>query len=473
MDWTDSTMGWTLETSRDLIEWAHLDAPSYERPQTGSFKFTQDQDQQNFFRLRKVGSPRIYVVGDSISTPGAWPGKLAPLTGRHTFSQAIGGTTSPTMVNRARGVELVSPLTNPTTAGAIRMRWSRHIADRTHDSARRTEWAYYAKAVSEPVSIEVYQYGRFLGLAKRILKPFTTDFALNPKAIFCPGHGLSTGDRVTFISNDPGYPSDLSVTDSAAAWNFTSANLPSAIVERRVYYVANVTTDSFELKEFKNDIATLNIGSNALANQSIECGWEYNVNFTGGTWDVTWAARTKYDDCIWLLEVSANDFPGTATTVATVIIPNTQLLLNQMTEINPRYILVCPPIGSFTDRGPGTINWTNYYDTFMPWVRANYPNNYIDTMAIWSATRTAKELSLLLDPKTPECLWLAQTGTPTNEASWQVYRVATAGARQTWIGPGFTPLHLRTSFGDDIHPNNAGNKLISDAVAAKIAEKGW
>ena len=416
-------------------------------------------------------SPNIYVVGDSISTPGAWPAQLAPLTGRHTFSQAIGGTQSPSMVARARGAELAYPLTAPTTSGTIRMRWNRPIADRTHTNTYRTQWAYYAKAVSEPTRIDVYQHGRLLGQAQRILKPFTTDYAHNPKAIFCPGHGLKEGDRVTFISNDPGYPGDLSVTDSAASWNFTSANLPSAIVDRRVYFAANVTADSFELKELKADADTLNIGSNSTGTQSIECGWEFNVDYTaGGPWDVTWAARTKYDGWIWLLEVSANDIPN-KDVIEKVTIPNTQLLLSQMTESKPRYILVCPPTGSFIERGPGTLAWTNYYDIYMPWVKANHPGNYIDTMAIWSATRTAKELSLLRDPKTPELLWIA--GKPNDEASWQAYRVPTEGAYQTWVGPGFTPLHLRTSFNDSIHPNSVGNKLIADAVAALITQKGW
>ena len=469
VEWADSTMGWTLEISRDLNNWAHLDAADFERSQAGNFKFSQDPSSTNFYRLRKVGSPNIYVVGDSISTPGAWPINLATSTDRRTFSQAIGGTTSPSMVNRARGVELVYPLTAPVTTGTVRMRWKRHLADRTNSNTYKTQWAYYSKAVSEPSSIEVCQSGRFLGNAKRLLKPFTTDYTLNPKAIFCPAHGLSAGDQVTFISNDPGYPTDLLVSDSAASWNFTSANLPSAIIDRRVYFAANVTADTFELKEMPNDSATLDIGSNSIGNQSIECGWEYNVNFTGGAWEVTWAARTKYDDWIWLLEVSANDIPIYSATAVTI--PNTQLLLKQMIEINPRYILVCPPVGYFTERGPGTFSWTNYYDVFMPWVRANHAGNYIDTMAVWSATRTAKELSLLQDPAVPECLWLE--GTPTNQATWKVYRVATAGLTQSWVGPGYTPLHLRTGFADSIHPNTAGNKLIADAVAALFAQKGW
>lgn len=472
VDWTDSTQNWTLETSRNLQDWAHLDVAKYTIPQAGAFRVTEDSRSSDFYRLRQVGSPNLYVIGDSISTPGAWPKNLAPLAGRHTFSQAIGGTTSPSMVARMRGVELSYPLTNPVTAGTIRMKWRRHIADRTNDPARRVEWAYYAKAVSEPTGIEVYQHGRYIGSAKRSVLNFSTNFASNPKTITCPGHGLAAGDRVTFISNDPAYPDNLDVTDSASAWNFTSANLPSTLIERRVYFAANVTTDTFEVKEFTSDAATLNLGSNATGTPSIECGWSYDVDFAGGTWDVTWTARTKYDDWIWLLEVSANDMP-TTNAVTNLTIPNNLLLLQQMIEINPRFLIVCPTSGSFLGREPGSVNWNNYYNTYMPWVKTNYPDNYIDTMALFDAQRTAKEKSFLTDPAVPEKLWIE--GQPTNEATWVASRVYTATGHETWVGPGYIPLKYRTgtTFSDDIHPNVYGNIVIANAVAAKITAKGW
>lgn len=418
---------------------------------------------------RAIAPTGIYVVGDSISTPGAWPSKLQTLIGKPVFSQAIGGTQSPSMVARARGVELVAPRANPVTPGPIHMKWSRHIADRTHDPKYRAQWAYFAKAVSEPTSIEVYQHGRPLGLAKPQLKKFTTGHAANPKAIRCPGHGFEAGDRVTFIGNDPAYPADLTCTDPPARWNFTSANLPGAIIERRVYFAANVTPDTFEIKELQKDAETLDLGGDATGNPSIECGWSFDVKYTGGPWDVTWTARTKYDNWIWLLEVSANDIPGSP--VATVTIPNTQLLLKQMTGSRPRFIIVCPPTGSFPDRGPGTFSWTNYYDTYMPWVRKNFPDNHLDTMAMLDTHRTAKELAMLPNPKTPRHLWIK--GTPTNEASWEAFSEATPESFETWIGPGYTPLHLRSGFADGIHPNNGGNQLIAEAVAAMLKAKRW
>jgi hypothetical protein len=349
------------------------------------------------------------------------------------------------------------------------MRWSWHIADRTDNNKYKAQWAYFAKAVSEPDRIEVSQRGRFLGLAKRILKTFTTDYANNPKTVFCSGHDLKEGDRVTFISNDPGYPGDLSVLDSAARWNFSSASLPGAIVERRVYFAANVTPDSFEIKELQGDAGTLNIGSDSCASQSIECGWEFDLDFAGGAWDVTWAARTKYDDQIWLLEVCANDIPMSSVTKVTI--PNLQLLLSQMTGSKPRFILVCPPSGSFADRGPGTFNWTNYYDTYMPWVKANHPENHVDTMALMGANRTEKELGMLQDPATPERLWIK--GKPNDEATWQAFKVATPEAHETWVGPGYTPLQYRGSFNDDIHLSPAGYQAIATAVSSLITQKGW
>jgi lysophospholipase L1-like esterase len=469
--WADPTMKWTLETSRDLRDWAHVDVASYTVPQPNTFQVTQDTRSADFYRLSKVGSPRLYVIGDSISTRDAWPAYLETYTGKHTFTQAIQGATSPTMLNRTRGVELTYPLTTPVTPGIIHMKWHRHLVTRSHDVNFKTDWAYFVKAVSEPTRIEVSQNGRLIGCAKRILKSFTTNYAANPKTITCPGHGLAEGDRVTFIGNDPAYPGDLAVSDSLTTWRFSSSNLPGAVVERRVYFAANVTADSFELNELAGDAATLNLGSNATGSPSIECGWAFDVDYTGGTWDVTWSARTKYDDQIWLLEVSANDIVSYS--MKTVTIPNILLLLQQMTEVNPRYILVCPPFWSSPDCGPGTTKWNNYYVDYLPWVKANCPANYIDTMAVLEANRTAKEKSLLLSPTVPEKVWLVETGTPDNETSWQVFRVATAGAHETWIGPGFTPLQYRSRFIDDIHLNPAGQQVLATAVSALITAKGW
>ena len=142
-----------------------------------------------------------------------------------------------------------------------------------------------------------------------------------------------------------------------------------------------------------------------------------------------------------------------------------------MSGTNPRFIIVCPPSGSFTDRGPGTFNWKNYYETYMPWVKKTFPSNHIDVMALFEAKRTAKELSLLADPKTPECLWIK--GKPSEEGTWEGFKESTPDCFQTWVGPGYIPLQYRSSFNDSIHPNGWGNKVIAEAVAAMLEAKGW
>ncbi len=411
-----------------------------------------------------------YVVGDSISTPGTWTTQLEAITSKHYFSQAIGGSASPAMVGRARGVELVTPTTPPTAPGTVHMKWSRHIADRSHDPKYKAEWAACAKSVSEPTAITVYQKGKLLGQAKHQVKKFTTAYASNPKTIHCPGHGLKEGERVAFISNDPEYPNDINCSDSRERWAFSSPKLPHSIVERRVYFVANVTPNSFELKEMVKDAETLDLGGDATGSPDIDYGWTYDVNFSNkGPWEVTWSVKTKYDNLIWLMEVSANDIPMFK--AEEITIPNAMTLLKQMSGTNPRFIIVCPPSGSFIERGPGTFNWKNYYETYMPWVKKTFPNNHIDVMALFETKRTAKELSLLADPKTPECLWIK--GKPGEEGTWEGFKVATPDAFQSWVGPGYIPLQFRASFSDSIHPNASGNKVIAEAVAAMLKAKGW
>lgn len=424
-----------------------------------------------FFNLSLVPNNRFFIVGDSVSTRWAWPYFLQRLSFRHTFSQAIGGSGSPAMVYRARGVELAYPIEGVDSVGpeTIQFRWHRHIADRTHDASYRSFWAEYAKAVSEPDAIEVFNGEDFLGYAERVLKPLSTSYAENQTRIDCDNHGLADGDRVAFISKDQEWPSDISILDSSSTWNFSSGQLPSSIAERRVYFAVNVTTNSFEIKEFVADEESMDLGGDAGENVLVECGWRYDFKYTGGLLDISWRPRTKYDDLIWLLEVSANDIPGTSAT--TVTIPNTIALIEQMASNNERYILICPPSGSYSYRGPGSYNWNNYYNTYMPWVKSAYPENHIDTMALLGSMRTLAELSLLSDPSVPELLYIR--GDPMDESLWEASSEYFDGASLKWVGPGYVPLQFRTSFADGIHLNALGNQVLAEEIWTILNLKGW
>jgi hypothetical protein len=471
LEWSDPSERWLLETSRDLREWGLLDSRNLERPAAGSFRFSYPADgRQGFFRLREAGSPKIHVIGDSISVAGTWTNVLATSSGRHVFTQAIAGTASPTMVNRARGVELQYPQTGAYVApGVVRMNWVRHVADRTQWEPFRGWWKSCPKTVSEPHRIEVFEGGKFRGLAKHDTRGFTTDHVNFPRRITCPGHGFQAGDRVTFISNDPNYPSQLSVLDGAARWDFSSPLLPPRIIERRVYWTANVLPDSFEVKELSSSSETLDLGGDAQGSPSVEKGWYFDFQHAGGAWPLTWKSRTPYDESVWVLEASANDFPLYSATGITV--PSTLRLLEQMTEINPRFVILCPPSGSNADRGPGSFNWNNCYVDYLPWVRQNYPDHHLDLMALMDTQRTAKELGMLADPLVPELLWIR--GNPALESSWEASAQALPGSSQMWVGPGYIPLQFRMGFSDGIHLSSAGNHFVAGLVNAFITSKGW
>ena len=472
MDWSDPTAHWVLQRSQDLRGWCHVDAARYARVEPDRFSFADDLSaEREYFRLHKVGQDRFCVVGDSISTRKKWPHNLALLTGRTVYSQAVGGSHSPQMVAQAQGVELAYPIpgVHKISPGRIQVRWHRHMALLTRYENYRTQWAECAKSVSEPETLEIYMGTRFLGLAQRVLKPFTTEYASDPRRIVCRQHGLQDGDRVVFMSTDPNWPVNLSVLSAEALWSFSSPNLPAAVVERRVYFVAHAEADSFEIKEFSSDTETLDLGGNAQGENYAECGWYGQIDYPGGTWNLKWHSRTEYDDWIWLIEASANDFAGSS--AVTVTIPNTETLLDQSTEIQPRFVLVCPPIASGPPLYPGSYGWTNYYNTYMPWVRSAYPDNHIDTMALLGSMRTPKELGFLQDPAVPELLWIR--GDPRYEDTWEASADPLDGGYQMWVGPGYTPLQFRAGFYDGIHLGAAGNQALASAVAAFVAAKGW
>jgi len=472
MRWWSPENRWILEHSGDLRSWRHLDANGYKSEGGEVFSWEDNNKAPNaFYRLRRIGQPNIYVVGDSVSTRSVWPMNLAQLSGRRVFTQAVGGTRSPSMVSRAQGVELAA-MSAPQMDGDrlfVDLCWHRYIGDRTHTLSYRSLWPTYAKAVSEPETVEIYADGTFSGFASHHVKAFYTDHATNPKRINCVDHGLTDGDRVVFLGGDPNYPDELSVTDDKTQWPFSSPNLPPGIVERRVYFVANTQADSFEIKEFASDTDTLDLGGNAGSSALIECGWKARVTVASANSEITWKARTKYDDWIWLLEVSANDIPGHP--AGTYTLPNIDRLIAQMREIKPRYLIITPPIGSQPHRGLGTFNWTNYHHSYLPLVHEKYGDRVLDTQALMDPLRTEKELSFLDDPATPQLLWIA--GDPTLTDSWQASTAPFEGASQQWVGPGFTPLQFRARFGDSIHLGTLGNQLIGGRVNEILVEKGW
>jgi hypothetical protein len=470
--WTNPEKRWVLEHSYDLRSWRHVDASGYRAEDNEIFLWTNEHpDTTSFYRARKIGQHSLYVVGDSISTRSTWPLNLSQASQRKVFSQAVGGTRSPSMVARALGVELAHIGKPHAIDGRLHvdLHWRRHIADRSQSVRYRSLWPEYVKTVSEPESIEVYVDGVFNGCASRKTRFFSTDYASYPSRIFSAGHGLSDGDQVVFLSGDPAYPQDLEVSSGKESWAFSSSNLPPAVVEKRVYFVTSATADSFEIKELSSDTVSLKLGGNASPNAHIECGWTTRVPIRSTESIITWRARTRYDDWIWLLEVSANDIPGHD--AGTYTIPNIDKLIGQMREIDPRYLIITPPIGSQPHRGPGTFNWTNYHHSYLPLVHQRYGDRVVDTQSLMNPQRTAEELSFLNNPEVPELLWIA--GTPTNNDTWKSSREPFDGANQQWVGPGFTPLQFRTSFADSIHLGKLGNQLISEKINSIINEKGW
>jgi lysophospholipase L1-like esterase len=413
----------------------------------------------------------LYVVGDSISAPPTWPRELARLTGRDIFSQAIGGSRSPAMLARARGVELVSPPAEASELppGPVVLRWRRHLADRSHEPAKRAEWPALVRQVSEPLAIELLLGGRPAGAATRVLLPAASDHARAPRTVRSPGHGLATGYRVAFLSPAPVPLTPGNVLPSPAPGSANTPGLPSALVERRVYFVAQATPDTLELREFVDSPDTLDLGGDFAPGARVECGWTVTVDHPGGPWRLDWRARTAFDARVWLLEVSANDIP--AYPAAEVTLPNIERLLAQMSETAPRYLLITPPLRHQADSGPGTKVWNNYHETYLPALRARYPARVLELMPLLEARRTARELAFLTDPPPPALLWLS--GRPDEEATWNATAEARPGAHQMWVGPGYIPLQFRVSFSDTIHLNTAANRLLAARLRDELAARGW
>lgn len=434
--------------------------------------------------------PPLYVVGDSISAPPTWPRELARLTGREIFSQAIGGSRSPAMLARARGVELVSPPPDTTTLppGPVTLRWRRHIADRSHDPAKRAEWPTLVRQVSEPLAIELHLDGHPVGSATRVLRPVSTDHARAPRTVVSPAHGLAPGDPVAFLSATPApltisnvlpqpAPTDTSAPAASApapaalsaAAPAPAPGIPPALVERRVYFVAHPSADTFQLREYADSPATLDLGGDLALGARVECGWTATIEHPGGPWRIEWRAHTAFDTHTWLLEVSANDIP--AHPAAEVTLPNIERLLAQQSDPAPRFLLITPPPRHQVDSGPDTVVWKNYHETYLPALRTRYSDRLLELLPRLENHRTARELAFLPEPTRPALLWL--TGRPEDELTWTATPEARPGAHRMWVGPGYLPLQFRASFSDTIHLNHAANRLLAARLRDELAARGW
>jgi len=184
---------------------------------------------------------------------------------------------------------------------------------------------------------------------------------------------------------------------------------------------------------------------------------------------LNWKSRTDFDDWLWILEVSANDIPNF--NVQSVTIPNTLILLNQLLERNKRFVILCPPSGHQSLRGPGSFNWKNYYESYIPYIQENFPDQHIDTMAILETFRKSRELNMLDNSRVPELLWIS--GIPTNPDSWISSKTPIPNSSKMWVGPGYIPLHFRTRFSDPIHLNEDANTILAAELSRFINSKGW
>lgn len=423
--------------------------------------------------LAQESPKKVYIFGDSLSTPQTWPAQFQKLTGIPTFSQAIGGSQSPSQLKRAQGVELMNPETvKNLKEGSQALRWHRHQADRTDDIGRKRHWPYYGAQVATPTKIEVFVDGKKVGEATRILRDFHTDYERSKTQIFCKQHGLQEGSRVTFYSRDPLSPNsdlDLTSADTPYRWFYTSPDLPKGLVERKVYHVLSATEDAFEVKQLTSDTEPLDVGSDLSGSAYFEAGWTFDLTITNSQSSVTWKSRTVYDNWIFVIASSANDWGKTD--ASKVTIPNTLEMAARNTSRKNRVMVLCPCFGSYSHWSPDSVQYANYYEVYMPAMKKHFGGRLIDIMAILDDERSEEEIVFLKNPEVPELKWIS--GDPSDASTWKVTDDKHEGGSHQWVGPGYLPLQYRNSLSDGIHWNGKAGALIAEKVRDKIQAKGW
>jgi len=392
------------------------------------------------------------------------------------FSSAEGGSTSPSQIDRTRGVVLAYPIQGRHTIakGPLTIRLKRANSPRLRNTTPlyRGQWRHMVKTVSEPRAVEVFNHGHFIGFARRMRNQVATDYSKDRRKLFWPGHPIRDGDEVVIFSeNHPDEPRNITVANWPEVRNWQSPWVPPGITEKRVYWAAHVTPDAFELKVLPNDDTTVDLGGDASGPIHVEYGWHLDWDYTGGDWDITFASRTRFDGWILLTHCSANDIPGPRTPTLKVTIPNTLAHIETLKSHPKRFLVVMPATGTYPDRGPGSYAYNNYWKDYRPYILKAFPDDHIDTMMLLEPHRLPEEIALLTTPDAPRRVHMR--GTPTDPATWEAFDTDQGDTTELWIGPRFTPLQFRPSFKDRIHFNAAANELLARAIVTRMREKGW
>ncbi|MEB3421722.1 SGNH/GDSL hydrolase family protein [Salipiger marinus] len=322
----------------------------------------------------------------------------------------IGSETSTQILARVIGFAPNTAGLGFATTGTKRLRARKTVPPRTISEAYRSSWESFGARIAEPYAVEFHSKTGLIGVSFQRYKATAT---VSGDTLTSAGHPFQNGDEVYFI--DASYP--------ANAYRY------------KVYYVRDVSGDTFKLAEFSGGAAiTFDTFGGSL---TLLGDWYFDWPYVAGQ-DSTISLITHCptDDYVHHICVGTNDFSD-ATTAAEVF-ENIRLMVRQIKSANGRFIISGIP-GFYSADGSWGIGGSKYVRMLELWdmISSVYPDNSLD---IYSYLLTQGD-----------------GGTDDNAD----------------IASGYVPRSLRNSATDGHLSSSVGSPIWQAEIARIVNEKGW
>jgi len=385
----------------DMLAKARVDALRIELagviPRNQANQFDQYQDARGNV-LPVLPTAVINCFGDSL-TAGEYPGRLSTLLAsqsRTVNNCGIGGETSIEILNRIEGHE--ADTTGITWVnGTIRLKTKRTVPPREILEAYRANWSGYGIAIGEPFKVEFFNTAGLIGSTRNQLKAVAT---VSGSTLSATAHPFSNGDEVYHLGT-----------------------LPSGMYTGKVYYVRDVTANTYALAEFSGG-AAVSFGAGTVTTLGpFYLDWAY----TGQNNTITTITHTDKDLSTQVLWLGANNIASTQQ-----VMDDIRAAIAHIKTFAKRFIVMTVlPNDSYL---PATASGISLA-AVNAWILAEYPNNSVDALGY---------LQSKYNPDIPQDV--------------------------TDVANNITPSSLRV---DAIHLTSAGYQHIADLVYAALIAKGW
>ena len=319
----------------------------------------------------------------------------AAFAGRAVINGGVGGERTDQILGRLDGATNHTNSTGWTNGQTVKLKAGLNSTSRETSESYRSTWADYVKQRAVPQKISFMRGGTRIASAYSTNRR-TVTATVSGTTFTAAGHGFELWDRIT--------PN--------------SATLPAGMVKDKVYWVRDVTADTFTLAElFQGGSAA----TWSAFGGSIDFLSEYEVSwvYDGGDKNITAIVNSSWDYSTMLIGGGTNDIVQGKT--FTEITANIRACVNHGKTLHKRVVVSgIPCFYESTDDAAWKIGGAKHALMLRVnnWIKQEYPLNYVDpySMLLASGDGSANDNEDIAVGLVPRSLRVATTDGHINEA---------------------------------------------------------